>query len=88
MVLQNVVSYIEQLDYHETFLTVREIFEFAYQCRTGDKQTESGGVNTEEENLTIEGHGLKHVADTFVGNTDVRGISGGQRCRVTVGETI
>lgn len=38
------------------------------------------------ENLTIQGLGLAHVADTFVGNNEVRGVSGGQRRRVTVGE--
>ena len=88
MVVQNVVSYVEQLDDHEPFLTVRETFDFANRCRTGGKHTESGGVNTEQENLTIEGLGLEHVADTFVGNTDVRGVSGGQRRRVTIGEMI
>lgn len=30
--------------------------------------------------------GLDHVGDTFVGNDTVRGVSGGQRRRVTVGE--
>lgn len=53
--------------------------------------TRSGGGTTtidpvQSENLTIEGLGLAHVADTFVGNNQVRGVSGGQRRRVTVGE--
>jgi energy-coupling factor transporter ATP-binding protein EcfA2 len=38
------------------------------------------------ENLTIEGLDLTVCKDTFVGNSDVRGVSGGQRRRVTVGE--
>ena len=38
------------------------------------------------ENLTIEGLNLTVCKDTFVGNDDVRGVSGGQRRRVTVGE--
>lgn len=29
--------------------------------------------------------GLKHVEDTFVGNQFLRGISGGQKKRVTIG---
>lgn len=37
-------------------------------------------------NLKIEALGISHVANTFVGNSDVRGVSGGQRRRVTVGE--
>jgi hypothetical protein len=36
--------------------------------------------------LTLAGLGLTEVQDTFVGNADVRGVSGGQRRRVTVGE--
>ncbi|GKY96133.1 hypothetical protein MPSEU_000573400 [Mayamaea pseudoterrestris] len=37
-------------------------------------------------NLILIGLGLESVKDTFVGDADVRGISGGQRRRVTVGE--
>jgi len=45
-----------------------------------------GNDATEGENLTIAGLGLAHVQDTFVGNNQVRGVSGGQRRRVTLGE--
>ncbi|KAG7360095.1 ABC-2 type transporter-domain containing protein [Nitzschia inconspicua] len=38
------------------------------------------------ENLTIKGLDLSVCADTFVGNESVRGVSGGQRRRVTIGE--
>ena len=34
----------------------------------------------------LEAIGLAKVKDTFVGNAKVRGVSGGQRKRVTVGE--
>ena len=33
--------------------------------------------------LTLAGLGLSHVKDTFVGNEQIRGVSGGQRRRVT-----
>ena len=36
--------------------------------------------------LTLAGLGLTEVKDTFVGDADIRGVSGGQRRRVTVGE--
>ena len=89
MVLPNVVSFVGQLDNHAPYLTVRETFDFAYQCRTGG-QDSNVGVNSPEveftENLTIDGLDLAVCADTFVGNQDIRGISGGQRRRVTVGE--
>lgn len=36
--------------------------------------------------LTLAGLGLTDVKDTYVGDSDIRGVSGGQRRRVTVGE--
>jgi ABC-type multidrug transport system ATPase subunit len=38
--------------------------------------------------LITHGLGLEGVVDTFVGNTNMRGVSGGQRRRVTVGEML
>lgn len=37
-------------------------------------------------NLNLQSLGLEHVRDTFVGDDEVRGVSGGQRRRVTAGE--
>ena len=85
MILPNIVSFVGQLDNHAPYLTVKETFEFAHNCRTGrkssdDANADSSGSADFTENLTIEGLDLAHVADTFVGN-DVRGVSGGQRRR-------
>lgn len=85
LVIPNVVSYVGQLDEHAPYLTVTETFEFAFQSRTGGKDKEKKQV-TSTENLTIDGLDLAVCKDTFVGNDDVRGVSGGQRRRVTVGE--
>jgi energy-coupling factor transporter ATP-binding protein EcfA2 len=98
LVLPNVVSFVGQLDIHAPFLTVRETFDFAFQSRTGGRH-KNIGIESEHlaadfdqerftENLTIAGLDLSGCADTFVGNSDVRGISGGQRRRVTIGGTI
>lgn len=38
--------------------------------------------------LLLSALGLREVGDTFVGDTEIRGVSGGQRRRVTVGEMI
>lgn len=96
MVLPNICSYVEQHDVHAARLTIKETFEFAFQCRTGGKHENVGVADSKlgsqydaeqfTENLTMESLGLAHVADTFVGDEDIRGISGGQRRRVTVGE--
>lgn len=94
LVLANVVSFVGQHDNHERYLTVRETFEFAFQCRTGGKHNFGGDkkilmdMDKEKftENLTLEGLDLAGCADTFVGDENLRGVSGGQRRRVTVGE--
>jgi ABC-type multidrug transport system ATPase subunit/ABC-type multidrug transport system permease subunit len=89
MILPNIVSFVGQLDNHAPYLTVRETFDYAYQCRTGGKESNVGveiGDSNFTENLTIDGLDLAVCADTFVGNQDIRGVSGGQRRRVTVGE--
>uniref|UniRef100_A0A7S4MWX6 ABC transporter domain-containing protein n=1 Tax=Odontella aurita TaxID=265563 RepID=A0A7S4MWX6_9STRA len=90
LVLQNLVSFVCQHDNHAPFLTVRETFEFANDCRTG---TTGKGTSEEEiedkklsENLTIDGLDLAVCSETFVGDANNRGVSGGQRRRVTVGE--
>lgn len=69
---------------HSAVLTVKETIEFATKCT-------SSGTETDEE---IDSHvdrlltnlGLDHVADTVVGDENLRGISGGQKRRVTAGE--
>ncbi len=96
MILPNICSFVGQLDNHAAYLTVRETFEFAFQCRTGGV-LEHTGIHASNlandiprerfsENLTIDGMDLTQCADTFVGDDNVRGVSGGQRRRVTVGE--
>lgn len=48
------------------------------------------GIRADKERLLVELNlkalGLSHVRETFVGDDDIRGVSGGQRRRVTVGE--
>ena len=96
--IENAFAYIDQLDQHAPRLTVEETFEFAYQCSTGGKLIqEKVGAEAAEKlkqaekehlatQLTLSGLGLTEVKDTFVGDANVRGVSGGQRRRVTVGE--
>ena len=96
LILPNIVSFVGQLDNHAPYLTVRETFDFAFQCRTGGKHENVGvapaavaeSMDKEHitENLTIDGLDLSVCADTFVGDENVRGVSGGQRRRVSVGE--
>lgn len=96
--IKNAFAYIDQLDKHAPRLTVEETFDFAYQCSTGGKfirqevpdEIKSIMEKADQENLAtrlvLAGLGLTEVKDTYVGDTDIRGVSGGQRRRVTVGE--
>ena len=69
---------------HSPVLTVRETFEFARRCTAGDDTSEAT-IQTDVDGL-MKMLGLDHVADTVVGDENLRGISGGQKRRVTVGE--
>lgn len=98
--MENVITFIGQLDFHAPRLTVKETFDFAFQCKTGGTHAPPEIIKTEaariyikkmdsedsKVNTTLKLLGLSHVADTYVGNSDVRGVSGGQRRRVTLGE--
>lgn len=96
--IKNAFAYIDQLDQHAPRLTVDETFEFAYQCSTGGKfvrqkvppDVEEVMERADKEHLatrlTLATLGLTEVKDTYVGDGDIRGVSGGQRRRVTVGE--
>ena len=99
--LQNLVEYVDQLDRHHEYLTVKETLDFAFKCRRGGTHRHLNiPYNPENDakiaeldkadytvNLVMEALGLKRVEDTFVGDDErVRGVSGGERKRVTVGE--
>jgi ABC-type multidrug transport system ATPase subunit len=89
MILTNLVSFVGQLDEHAPFLTVQETFDFAANCRTGVHKKQSPNEDRVlSENLTIEGLDLAVCRDTFVGDANNRGVSGGQRRRVSVGEML
>lgn len=81
--IKNAINYIEQLDQHAARLTVAETLHFAHQfaiCKLSDNELAT--------NLALACLGLSHVKDTYVGDANVRGVSGGQRRRVTVGEML
>ena len=78
-------SYVSTSDAtHSAVLTVRETFEFAAKCTSDGMQTDE--QIDERVDRLMKNLGLNHVADTVVGDENLRGISGGQKRRVTVGE--
>ena len=70
---------VDEHDVHIPTMTVRDTLAFAYKCNS--THFKAAHVSTILEIL-----GLQHVADTVVGGEGVRGVSGGERRRVTVGE--
>lgn len=48
LIVPNLCSFVAELDEHAPYLTVRETFEFAYQCRTGGKK-EVVGMKSDSE---------------------------------------
>ncbi|KAL2652756.1 hypothetical protein R1flu_020884 [Riccia fluitans] len=92
-------AYIAQTDRHLPTLTVRETVAFAYECTSLYRQEtnkngklskvakELGGENLPLE-LILHLLGLRAVADTPVGSATVRGVSGGERHRVTTAEMV
>lgn len=84
---QNLVAFVRQSDDHAPLLTVAETFLFSGECKDENiRKNKKGAAMDGKVGLTLEGLGLSHVQDTFVGNEQIRGVSGGQRRRVTLGE--
>jgi len=97
----NLVSYIDQIDRLHSLLTVKETCDFAFQCRVRTHMTPNMPVDDPEVQeraqkldaedwmvtTVLKAMGLLRVKDTFVGDdSKVRGVSGGERKRVTVSE--
>eukprot|EP00667_Euglena_gracilis_P001828 EG_transcript_1828 len=99
--LPKVVSYVPQVDEHIPTLTVRETVQFARDCVSQvtrkamawegmDEKTrrEILFLNTLYTELILSLLGIRHVKHTIVGNEVLRGISGGQRKRLTTAESL
>lgn len=84
------VQYCPEDDVHFPTLTVNQTIEFAGKTRV--PQTRAGQTRQEYTkqltDMLISVFGLTHVRDTSVGNVAIRGISGGERKRVSIAETL
>lgn len=101
IVWSNIVGYIDQIERLHPYLTVKETCEFAFNCRRGGTHRTPLQDSGPEAEVTIqkmdaeqylvttilESMGLTRVKETFVGDQEtVRGVSGGEKKRVTVSE--
>lgn len=79
----NICSYVSQDDDHLlASLTVRETFEFAATLRLHYMKPQQRHNKIDEILLAL---GLTHCENTLIGNEFVKGISGGEKRRVTIG---
>jgi ABC-type multidrug transport system ATPase subunit len=82
--------YNQDEDKHFPYLTVQQTLRFAAAMRTPRTRlpgvTRSDRINHVVEVL-LTAFGLSHCRDTIVGDDYVRGISGGERKRVSIAET-
>ncbi|KAK9711754.1 ATP-binding cassette transporter snq2 [Basidiobolus ranarum] len=83
------VAYNPEDDFHFATLTVRETMNFALKCKTPGKrlpdETKKSFVRDVRDTL-LKMFGLSHTLDTLVGNEYVRGVSGGERKRLSIAE--
>ncbi|KAF7289878.1 hypothetical protein MIND_01362200 [Mycena indigotica] len=84
------VIYNAETDVHFPHLTVGQTLLFAAKARV--PRTRIGGVSRDAyaqhlRDLVMATFGLTHTMDTKVGNDFVRGVSGGERKRVSISET-
>lgn len=79
-------AYVMQDNVHIGILTVRETLQFAAELRLSEKMT---SINkTKRIDKILDMLGLAEHGDTLVGNEFIRGISGGQLKRLSIGVEI
>jgi len=83
-VLPQLAAYVPQSDQHFASLTVGETLRFAHACC--DDQQRPHELDRLYPEVVIQQLGLQGCRNTKVGSTLSRGVSGGERRRVTVGE--
>lgn len=83
------VIYSAEIDHHFATLPVGYTLEFAAKCRCPETRPE--GISREDyykhyAAVIMATYGLSHTYNTKVGNDYIRGVSGGERKRVSIAE--
>jgi len=76
---------IPEEDVHLPTLTVRQTIDFALQCKA-PKRYRQDILHYQE--MFAKVFGISHVLDTLVGNEYIRGVSGGERKRISIVESL
>lgn len=80
--LRKICGFVAQDDILFPLLTVKETLMFSAKFRLKDTNPGERGERVE---ALIQELGLMHVSDSFIGDEENRGISGGERKRVSIG---
>lgn len=78
-----IAAYVEQADIMYPTLTVRETVAFAARLRLPRSYNDQQKLACVDEVLRVLG--LQHVADSRIGDSEHRGVSGGEKKRVSIG---
>lgn len=81
--------YNQEDDVHHPTLTVKQTLSFALDVKTPGKRPEGVSKKVFKEKvvaLLLKMFNIEHTEDTIVGNAFIRGISGGERKRVSIAE--
>lgn len=85
------VVYNQEDDVHSPNLTVAQTLLFALKLKTPGKllpgKTKSS-LQNEVMNMLVNMLGISHTKNTKVGSAEVRGVSGGERKRVSIAEMV
>lgn len=85
------VVYNQESDIHLATLTVQQTLAFALSTKTPGPNARLPGVSRKDfakeiENTLLKMLNIEHTRNTLVGNEFVRGVSGGERKRVSIAE--
>ncbi|RAH84602.1 ABC transporter-like protein [Aspergillus japonicus CBS 114.51] len=81
--------YASEEDFHFPTLSVKNTMSFAFQLRKPATEARSDSEFAHQmTEASLKAVGLSHTANTIVGNSFVRGVSGGERKRVTLIEAL
>jgi ATP-binding cassette subfamily G (WHITE) protein 2 (SNQ2) len=73
-------------------LTVAQTMDFATRLKVSSQQTEGAKsakqLQKEARNALLESMGILHTSSTKIGNEFIRGVSGGERKRVSIVECL
>ena len=88
--VEKLTAFVDQGDIHLALLTVRETFQFALDNSVSDpsllQNEEFARMHAQKVDYMLDLLGLREAEHTILGNAVLRGVSGGQRRRVTIGE--